>query len=117
MEREDLLEEGLGRVGCLGDAVEVADVLPRLLDDLGAVAATGSLMAGDHRPWVEGLDRVERGDPVSPFFRVGLGEVQVNVVVSSVASDDEADVGHVQAARLVRVGVAELDHSELVALP
>src|SRR5438309_8115031 len=33
-----------------------------------------------------------------------------------VAGDDEAAVGGVQAARLVGVGVAELDHDELVPL-
>ena len=116
MEREDLVVEVLGRAGCLGDAVEVADVLPGLLDDLGAVVATGSLVPGDHRPRVEGLDRVQRGDPVAPSLRVGLGEVEVNVVVGGVAGDDEADVGDVQAARLVGVGVAEFDHDEFVAL-
>jgi hypothetical protein len=47
---------------------------------------------------------------------VGLGEAEVNVVVGGVAGDDEADVGGVQAARLVGVGVAELDHDKLVAL-
>ena len=40
----------------------------------------------------------------------------MNVVVGGVAGDDEADVGGVQAARLVGVGVAELDRDELVAL-
>ena len=48
MERKDLVVEVSGRARCLGDPVEVADVLPGLLDDLGAVVATGSLVPGDH---------------------------------------------------------------------
>jgi hypothetical protein len=96
--------------------VEVADVLPGLLDDLGAVVATGSLMPGDDGLRVERFDRVERGDPLTSSLRVRLGEVEVNVVVRGVTCNDETDVRHVQAARLVGVGVAELDRDELVAL-
>ena len=83
---------------------------------VAVLAIAGSRVPGNHRLRVQGLDRVERSDPVAPSLRVGLGEVEVNVVVRGVAGDDEADVRGVQAAGLVGVGVAEFDHDELVAL-
>jgi hypothetical protein len=77
MEREDLVVQVSGGTRCLGEAVEVADVLPGLLDDLGAVVATGSLMPGDDGLRVQRFDRVERGDPLTSSLRVRLGEVEV----------------------------------------
>ena len=40
----------------------------------------------------------------------------MHVVIRGVAGDDEADAAGMQAARVVGVGVAELDHGELVTL-
>src|SRR2546425_9584927 len=54
----------------LGYAVEVADVLPGLFDDSGAVVLLGFLMSRDNRAWVERLDGVERSDPLAAGFRV-----------------------------------------------
>src|SRR6266478_8203466 len=53
--------------GCrrLGDAVEIADVLPGLFNDRGAVVVPRALMSGDHRAWGERLDGVERSDPLT----------------------------------------------------
>src|SRR5256885_14941797 len=54
----------------LGYAVEIADVLPGLFNDLGAVVVPRSLMSGDHRAWGERLDGVERSDPLTAGLRV-----------------------------------------------
>ena len=53
-----------------GYAVEIADVLPGLFNDLGAVVVARSLMSGDHRAWVERLDCIERRDPLAAGLRV-----------------------------------------------
>src|SRR2546425_3087895 len=68
----------------LGYAVEIADVLPGLFNDLGAVVAPRSLMSGDHSAWVERLDRVERRDPLTAGLPVGLGEPPVDALVGGV---------------------------------
>src|SRR3989442_5249331 len=54
----------------LGYAVEVADVLPGLFDDSGAVVLLGFLMSGDNRAWLERLNCVERGNPLAAGLRV-----------------------------------------------
>jgi hypothetical protein len=43
-----------------GQAVEIADLLPGLFNDLGAVVFPGPLMSGDHSAGVERLDGIER---------------------------------------------------------
>src|SRR5713226_6096987 len=74
-----------------GYAVEITDVLPRLLNDLGAVVAPRPLMSGDHGAWVERFDCVKRRDPLAAGLRIRLGEVEVNVVVGGVTRYDQAD--------------------------
>src|SRR5207253_6701394 len=44
----------------LGQAVEVADVLPGLFDDSRVVVVLGLLVSGDHRARLERLDREAR---------------------------------------------------------
>ena len=53
-----------------GQAVKIADVLPGLFNDLGAVVVPRSLMSGDHSAWVDRLDVVERRYPLAPGLRV-----------------------------------------------
>src|SRR3989442_15139365 len=74
-----------------GYAVEIADVLPGLFNDLGAVVVPRPLMSGDHSAWVERLDGVERSDPLTAGFRVLLAEVEVKGVVGKIAGDHQAD--------------------------
>src|SRR6266478_2008170 len=70
IEREHLVVELSRRRRCLGEPVEIADVLPGLFDDPGAVVVARSLMAGDHRAWLERLDGIERSDPLAALLRV-----------------------------------------------
>src|ERR1700688_4023638 len=39
--------------GCPGNAVEIADVLTGLFNDLGAVVVPSSLVSGDYSAWLE----------------------------------------------------------------
>ena len=48
-------------------------------------------MPRDHGARFQRLYRVERSDPIAASLRGGLGEVEVNIVIGSVASDDQAD--------------------------
>src|SRR6266853_4734150 len=54
----------------LGDAIDIADVLPGLCNDRGAVVVPRALMSGDHRAWVERLNGVERSDPLTAGLHV-----------------------------------------------
>src|SRR6266446_8508112 len=74
----------------LGYAVEIADVLPGLFNDLGAVVVPRSLMSGDHSAWLKCLDRVEGGNPRAARLRIGLGKIQVDAVVGGVTRYDQA---------------------------
>src|SRR5229473_6180850 len=65
IEREHLVVQLARRRRRLGYPVESADVLPGLFDDPGVVVVPRSLMASDHRAWVERLDGVERSDPLA----------------------------------------------------
>src|SRR5205807_800512 len=75
----------------LGYAVEIADVLPGLFKDRGAVVVPRALMSGDHRAWVERLDGVEGGNPRAARVRIGLAEPQVDAVVGGVTRYDQAN--------------------------
>jgi len=44
------------------EALEIANILPRLFNDPGIVVLLRFLMSGDHRAWLERLDGVERCD-------------------------------------------------------
>src|SRR5882672_2943515 len=75
----------------LGDAIDIADVLPGLCNDRGAVVVPRALMSGDHRAWVERFDGVEGGNPRAARLRIGLAEPQVDAVVGGVTRYDHAN--------------------------
>jgi hypothetical protein len=64
------------------------------------------LVAGDHRCWLERLERVERGDPFTPALRVGLGKIGVNAVVDDVPGHDAANSCSCIALTISRVATA-----------
>ena len=70
IEREHLVVELARRRRRLGEPVEVADILAGLFDDPGAIVVARSLMAGDHRAWLERLDGIECRDPLAAPLRV-----------------------------------------------
>src|SRR6202043_3997809 len=53
--------------------------------------------------------------PFTPALNVGLGEVEVYVVVRGVTGYEQPRVRHPQGARVVGVGVPKLDREEFVA--
>src|SRR2546426_219755 len=53
MELQHLVVENSCGRRRLGNAIEIADVLPGLLNDLGAVIVHRSLMSGHHSAWFE----------------------------------------------------------------
>jgi len=61
-------------------------------------------MASDHRTWLERLNRIERRDPLAAPLRVGLTQVQMDVVVGGVPGDDQADGLAVEADPVVLEG-------------
>jgi hypothetical protein len=113
IEREHLVVEPARRRRRLGEPVESADILPGLVDDPGAVVVPRSLMAGDHRAWVERLDGVERRDPLAAGVRVGLAEVEVNVVVGDIPGDHQADGRDVQTRRVIGVCMPDFHHDQV----
>src|SRR2546425_6188982 len=74
-----------------GYAVEIANVLSGLFNDLGPIVAPRPLMSRDHGAWVERLDCVKRSDPLAARLRVRFGQIQVDIVVGGVTRYDQAD--------------------------
>ena len=91
-------------------------VLPGLVNDAGVVGAAGPFVPGDHGAGAEGLYSVEGGDPLPSLFGRGLCQVEVDVVVGSVAGHDQPDVRDMETGGVVGVGMAELDDDHVVAL-
>jgi hypothetical protein len=86
-----LVEEFSGCRRGLGYAVEIADGLPGLFDDPGAIVVFSPLMSRDHRGWTERLDSIQGGNLLQARVRMGLGETQVDAVVNGVTRCDQAD--------------------------
>jgi hypothetical protein len=74
------------------DPVEIPDVLASLFKYAPVVGAAVALVACDNRDGIERFYRVYGGNPLFPTVRVGLGKVQVHVVVHGITCDDKADV-------------------------
>src|SRR5258708_28388535 len=70
IELQHLVVESSLRRRCPGYAVKIADVLPGLFNDPGAVVVPGSLVSGDDGAWVESLPFVERSDPLTTLLPV-----------------------------------------------
>jgi hypothetical protein len=114
MEFEDLVVEVARRGRRFGDPVEVTDVLAGFPDDPRIVVTGRPLVTGHDGRRVQGLDGVKGREPVEPALVIGLGQVEVHVVVDGVAGDDKADLRDMQAACRVGVGMPELHRDELV---
>src|SRR5262249_19088808 len=87
IEREHLvveIERGRRR---LLHSVEVADILTRLLKDLGAVVTPSTLVSGDDGAWVQSRNCVEGRQPLAPRLGARLAQVEMDIVVDGVAGD------------------------------
>src|SRR5258707_11276674 len=62
------------------------------------------LMPGNHGFRFQGLELVERGDPLKPALCVGLAEVGMNSVVDGVPANDQSNRRDVQAGGGSRIG-------------
>src|SRR5229473_3427114 len=89
------VERGFRR---LRDAIEVADVLPRLFEDPRVVVALPPFVSGDHRARTKTLNRVEGRDPLASEQRVRFREIKVNVVVGSVSGNYKSDRRNMQTS-------------------
>jgi hypothetical protein len=78
--------------------------------------AASTLVSCDDGPWVQRFDGVKGGEPLPPALGAGLTKVLVDVVVDGVSGNHQADLGHVQAGRVVGVGVPQLHRHQVVAL-
>src|SRR6266853_6329843 len=77
-------------------AVEVAKVLPRLSDGAWIIVVVRHLVPGDHCLRFQGLELIERGDPLKPAPCVGLAEIRMNAVVDGIPANDQFDRRDVQ---------------------
>ena len=72
-------------------------------------------MRGDYCPWVERLNLVERGNPLTSRLRIQLDQIQMDIVVGSVSSNDEPNRRDMQTGRGSRVGMAEFQGNQFVS--
>src|SRR2546426_10543440 len=115
MELQHLVVE-ISRGRRLGNAIEIADVLPGLLNDLGAVIVPRSLMSGHHSAWFERLNWVESGNPLAPRLRIGLGEIKMDAVVGGVTRYDHANRWNMQTGGVVNIGMSERHRDQILPL-
>jgi hypothetical protein len=73
-------------------------------------------MAHDHGFRMQGLDFVERLEPLVYRLFVAFREIEVRVVVHAISGYDQIDRGHIQRSCVRCVGVAELNDLQLFAL-
>ena len=97
--------------------VGVVEVLAGLGDrPLGVVVEVLVLVPADDVPGLEGFDLVDRLSPGPEAVDVHtLPDVQVGAVVDHISGDDKFEIGDVEDAGLVGVGVADLNHLEIVS--
>ncbi len=76
---------------------EIPDILPRLADDAGIIGVLRYFVPGDHCNRIQGLELVERGNPLKPALPVGLAEKGMNSIVDGIATNDQPDRRDVKA--------------------
>jgi hypothetical protein len=69
----------------------------------------------DHGALLQRLDFIERGDPLASLLRTCLGQQLMNAIVGGVSGDHQSDGWHIQDGRVVRVGVPDFDHDQIVS--
>ena len=81
----------------LVQAIEIADILPRLADDAGIIGVFRYFVPGDHGQRFQALELVERGNPFKPALPVGLGKIGMNSIIDGIATNDQPDRRDVKA--------------------
>src|ERR1700730_6047299 len=77
---QHLVVEVARRPRRVGELIEVANVLTRVLEDSRTVFIPGPLVSCNYRARLQRFDFVERSDPFASLLRIGLGEQLVNTV-------------------------------------
>jgi hypothetical protein len=99
--------------GRLDEPVEIADVLPSLLEDAKMVFVPWPLVPRDHSPRLQRLNFIERGNPFTPLLRIGFGQQLMNAAVCSVSSHHQSYGRRMQDGRVVRIGVPDFDGNQI----
>jgi hypothetical protein len=73
-------------------------------------------VAGYYSSRMQGLDFVERAQPLAPSLSIALGEVEVRVVVNSISRHHQADRRRMQRSGMHRVGVAKVYYLQFFSL-
>ena len=67
-------------------------------------------MAGYYSSRMQGLDLVQRAQPIGPGLVVALREIGMGVVVDRISRHNQANRRHMQRSSVDRVGMAEFDY-------
>ena len=87
MQLQHLVVELARRLGRPDEPVEVANVLPSLLDNARMIFVPWPLVSRDHSPRLQRLNFIERGNPLTSLLRIGFGKQLMNAVVRSVSGN------------------------------
>jgi hypothetical protein len=68
------------------------------LADAGIIGVFRYFVPGDHCNRIQGLELVERGNPLKPALPVGLAEKGMNSIVDGIATNDQPDRRDVKAS-------------------
>ena len=77
------------------EAVEIAEILPRLRDVAGIVVIFRDFMPGDNRSWSSLSSAAIHSSRLC--VSVSLGKIRVDSIVDDVSRNDQADRWNVQA--------------------
>ena len=115
MRGEHTIVEFAGGRRLPGEPDEIADVIARLGNVTRRVVGIDRTMSDDDGAGMEVLDLLNGREPIEQALMVRFDQVGMRSIVDGVARDHQADRGHVQAGRVVGIGVADIDRDDLVA--
>src|SRR6267378_137093 len=98
------------------DLVEVAEVGAGFLDVTRRAVGIKHTMTGYYCSRMQGLDLIERAEPLTSGLFIAFCEIRVGIVVDRIPRYNQATRRHMQRRGVLRVGMAKFYYLELFSL-
>src|SRR5262249_6321841 len=105
-------EELRGGRGIGHTPVKVMEVASGFLNVARRAIGFQHAMTGDHHSRIEGLDFIERGEPLESCFLVALSQIRMRVVIDSIPRYHQTHRRHMQSGCMRGIGMAEFHHEQ-----
>ena len=97
-----------GRRGTCQGSVKVMEVTSGFFDVTRRAIGVKHAMTCYHCSRMQGLDLIQRAEPLAPGLFIALREIEVRVVVDSIPRYNQANRRHMQRSCVRRVGMAKV---------